>query len=101
MIKLVEIVADESVSWRSGEQSDGKVKYFLREIFVNPENVIYFVEDEIMKRKLTSGLLNLNIDSRQGFTKLSLRMGKDITIVGPPSTISEKLRTNKGNLLKG
>ena len=101
MIKLVEIIADESVPCHSGGQSDGKVKYFLREIFVNPEDVIYFVEDEIMKRKLTSGLLNLNIDSRQGFTRLSLRVGKDIVIVGPPSTILEKLRTNKSNILKG
>lgn len=101
MIKLVEIIADESVSCRFGGQSNGKIRYFLREIFVNPEDVTYFVEDEIMKRKLTSGLLNLDIDSRQGFTKLSLRVGKDIIIVGPPSAVLEKLRVNKNNILKG
>ena len=94
MIKLVEIYTNGT------QNGQGLTRYFLREIFINPVNVSFFIEDNNMKRKLVDGLVDLDIDSRQTFTKLSLRTGKEVTIVGPPSTISEKLKKDN-NLLKG
>jgi len=94
MIKLVEIFTNGT------HNGQGLTRYFLREIFVNPVNISYFIEDNNMKRKLVDGLVDLDIDTRQTFTKLSLRTGKEITIVGPPSTISERLG-GSSNLLKG
>jgi hypothetical protein len=78
-------------------------KYMLREVFINPEHVIYLRPDELAKRKLTENKFPDALDKRQEFTCLKLNSGHSgltITVVGSPSSIEEKLRTSK-QLLRG
>tara|TARA_A100001515_G_scaffold131861_1_gene119916 strand:- start:934 stop:1230 length:297 start_codon:yes stop_codon:yes gene_type:complete len=83
--------------------SSEEAAYSLREVFVNPEHVTCLREDVVTGKKLESGLLPSDLDSRQKFTKIHLNRGLsgiDLTVVGDPSTIQEKLLGTK-QLLKG
>mgnify|MGYP005814158661 FL=1 len=99
VVKLIEI-------FRHNRLSEGKLatrQYALREIFINPEHVVYLREDETYKKILEEGFLE-DIDDRQAFTKIYLnrgQMGIDLVVVGSPSIVQEKLGLNKQQLLKG
>lgn len=70
-------------------------KYILREIFVNPEHVICLRPDEKTKRRLLENKLPSELDNRQEFTCIQMNSGHsgfNITVVGNPSAIEEKLR---------
>jgi hypothetical protein len=104
MIRFIEVLTDNSISRYSEEAK--KRCHSLREIFVNPGNIVYFVEDTSMKHRLENDLLHLDIDKRQSFTRLFLKSGNvlsSMTVVGEPKTISEKLNTPdiKKHLLQG
>lgn len=99
VVKLIEI-------FRHNRLAEGKLatrQYALREIFINPEHVVYLREDETYKKILEEGFLE-DIDDRQAFTKIYLnrgQMGIDLVVVGSPSIVQEKLGLNKQQLLKG
>ena len=99
VVKLIEI-------FRHNRLSEGKLatrQYALREIFINPEHVVYLREDETYKKILEEGILEDIVD-RQAFTKIYLnrgQMGIDLVVVGSPSIVQEKLGLNKQQLLKG
>ena len=97
IVKLVEIYE------LNRQPAPDEISYSLREVFVNPEHVTCLREDLITSKKLKSGLLPEDIDNRQRFTKIHLNRGLsgiDLTVVGDPSTIQEKLVAPK-QLLKG
>ncbi len=78
-------------------------KYVLREIFVNPEHVICLRPDEKVKRKLLENKLPSELDKRQEFTCIQMNSGHsgfNITVVGGPSIVEEKLRPNR-KVLRG
>tara|TARA_Y100000310_G_C20256523_1_gene611583 strand:- start:95 stop:394 length:300 start_codon:yes stop_codon:yes gene_type:complete len=96
--RLTEIVKDKNIS--ENKQSS----YALREVFVNSEHVVCLREDFIFAKLLTEGQLMEDLDSRQAFTKVYLNRGQsgiDLTVVGSPGTIQEKLGLDKPQLLKG
>ena len=76
--------------------------YSLREVFVNPEQVVCIRPDNSFKQKLLEGTLPKNLDDRQEFTRIYLNRGQvglDVVVVGQASMIEQKL--NNKQLLKG
>jgi hypothetical protein len=63
--------------------------------------------DDAMNQRLNEGSLPLDLDVRQGFTKLYINRGQsglDVTVVGNPEIIQEKIdraSVRQKTLLKG
>ena len=87
--------------------SEGTLKnpYILKQIYINPQHVVCLREDEVYNRLLLEGRLMENMDKNQSFTKIYLNRGQagiDLTVVGSPSSIQEKLGlTSEKQLLRG
>ena len=95
IIKLVEVFESTSRS------RDAKTSYCLREVYINPDHVVCLREDLSMKRKLEADMLPEDMNPNQQFTRVSLNRGHsgiDLVVVGPPSAIENKLKTQ---ILKG
>ena len=95
IIKLVEVISDKGGTYLSQ-------KYKLKEIFVNPKHIVALREDNDMRVNMNEGTLPEGINSQMGFTRLYLDRGQhglDITVVGDPSHIREKLSLSKKELL--
>ena len=91
MVKLIEIVK-------------GTSKYSLREVYVNPQHVVYLREDGHIQKALVEGKLPEGLDHRQNFTRLVLENGNhgsEFVVVGSPSDVRTKLLGNKKELLHG
>jgi len=96
IVKLVEVYEIKNHNARSS--------YDLREVFINPEQITCLREDSLANTKLEAGLLPENLDRRQKFTRIHLNRGMsgiDVTVVGSPSSIKEKLNIENRTLLKG
>ena len=94
MIKLVEVV-------QSLKQS-----YSLREIYINPDHVVFLREDSRMKTRLNEGTHDFpeGLDTRQSFTKIQVRngtTGSEFIVIGSPKMIEAKLNGNTKDLLHG
>ena len=90
VVKLTEIYKINELM----ESGTTKASFSLRDIFVNPEHVVCLREDELHKGLLLEKRLLAGLDERQTFTKLYLNRGQsgiDLTVVGSPSVIQEKL----------
>ena len=82
--------------------------YTLRQIFVNPTQIVYVQEDIIFKRKLKEGIISLDLHQSTGFSKVRIHNGgstEDVTIVGTPEMIREKIErtsiSSRKQLLQG
>lgn len=101
MVKMVEIYQDSGVSSYT-ENAPPRKNYFLREIYINMKQVLSFREDSLTATKMMNGLLQLDLDPRQRFTKIKLADGnlsRSLIVVGSPSMVAEKLNDDKGILL--
>tara|TARA_R110000824_G_scaffold17084_2_gene69872 strand:+ start:3736 stop:4038 length:303 start_codon:yes stop_codon:yes gene_type:complete len=99
VIELIEVYKRDKMTEGKSEQS----KYALREVFVNPEHVVFLREDTVYKKMLEEGHIK-DMDNRQSFTKICMSRGQmeiDLVVVGPPNIVQEKLGLNKQQLLKG
>ena len=96
MLKLTEIYEDRKFSDR---------KFLLREVFINPEQVVYIRGDQSYKSLLEEGYLPDGLTSFQEFSRICLNqgqsLGSDIIVVGDPQSIEQKLREKQKQLLKG
>lgn len=98
MIKLVEICEKMSAS------NNSEKSYTLREVYVNPKHVVSLREESSFKQKLTEGNLPEGLDTRQGFTRITLdkgQIGLDIIVVGQPNIVETKLKGDRRELLHG
>ncbi len=80
--------------------------YNMRPVYVNPDFVVCLREDIQTLRMLQEGNSSLpeGLDSRHEFTKLHINSGNssfDITVVGSPDMVEEKLAAKNNSLLKG
>ena len=94
MVKLIEIVQNN--------RSD----FSLREVYVNPNHVVYLREDVLLKGKLQEHKLNFpeGLDTRQSFTRLQIHngtTGTEFIVIGTPSIVEAKLNAGKRELLHG
>jgi hypothetical protein len=85
MIKLIEVTQTY------------KNDYSLREIFVNPDHVVYLREDTHMKTRLDegNGKFPEGLDVRQSFTRLQVHngtTGTEFIVVGAPYLVESKLK---------
>ena len=100
-IKLVEVcIAD---AYTTIDRGGGLSKYTLREIYLNPEHIVALRPDFSMKRRLEEGRFAGELDERQEFTKVYVNRGQsgfDVTVVGNPDAVQEKLSSTK-QLLRG
>jgi hypothetical protein len=100
-IKLVEVCTADH--YTTLEHGGGLSKYILREIYINPEHIVALREDQAMKQRLEEGRFIGEVDNRQEFTKVYVNRGQsgfDVTVVGSPEAVQEKLSGNK-QLLRG
>tara|TARA_Y100000310_G_C20687031_1_gene819696 strand:+ start:2171 stop:2491 length:321 start_codon:yes stop_codon:yes gene_type:complete len=100
-VKLVEVCMADAYS--TIDQGGGLSKYILREIYLNPEHIVALRPDFSMKRRLDEGRFIGELDERQEFTKIYVNRGQsgfDVTVVGTPDVVQEKLSSTK-KLLRG
>ena len=103
IVKLIEIGREPNQISESGRSQE---VYSLKEIFINSEHVVCLREDETFKRRLKEGKLVDGLDERQSFTRIYMDRGQsgiDLTVVGAPGVIQQKLGLNAATkeLLKG
>ena len=94
MIKLIEIVQNH------------RTDFSLREIYVNPNHVVFLREDLVLKVKLQEHKASFpeGVDSRQSFTRMQIHngtTGTEFIVVGSPSVVEAKLNAIKKELLHG
>ncbi len=95
IIKLVEVTSDKGGTYLNQ-------KYRLKEIFVNPKHIVALREDNDMRVNMNEGTLPEGINPQMGFTRLYLDRGQhglDVTVVGNPDTVREKLNLSNKQLL--
>jgi len=88
MILLTEV-------FKLNEHATGVQKEFsLREVLVNPEHVFMLREDKKMSERQEKGLLPLDLDKRQKFTKVYFNTLNHsvISVVGETTLVTNKLR---------
>lgn len=101
LVTLTEVVSSNTNHFGSSVATQ---TYTLREVTVNPNHVICLREDSSIKSRLDEGRLPEGLDTRQSFTKVILDRGQsglELTVVGTPHQISEKLRVSTRELLRG
>mgnify|MGYP005822410339 CR=1 FL=1 len=104
LIKLIEIRQSSNVTKFTNKQ---KQQYFLSEVYINPDHVVYMREDPSFKKRLLSeGLSPDGLSDHQDFTRVNLsrsQSGVDIIVVGSVDNIQEKLGLTKGtkSVLRG
>tara|TARA_R110000824_G_scaffold236022_5_gene424799 strand:+ start:2257 stop:2562 length:306 start_codon:yes stop_codon:yes gene_type:complete len=100
IVKLIEVVS------RKEAQTLGalpEIKYSLREIFVNSDQVVCLRADDVVKQHLREGKMP-DLDQSQNFTRIHMNRGNsglDVVVVGSPHTVEEKIFKTQSRLLKG
>ncbi len=87
VVKFVEIIQNNSTA--------GSV-YQLQEVFINPNHIVYIRNAPWLKQALTEGQMPTGLDARQQFSTIHLSRGStgiDITVVGDPTAVREKIDT--------
>ena len=95
VIKFIEISRELSIT----ENKD----YKLREVYINPEHVVFMREDHNALRLLKEEQLPNDLDQRQRFTRITLNKGsngQELVVVGNPEMTEKKLFSNK-QVLRG
>jgi hypothetical protein len=95
VIKFIEISRELNIT----ENKD----YKLREVYINPEHVVFMREDHNTLRLLQEQQLPDDLDQRQRFTRIILNKGtngQELVVVGNPEMTEQKLFSNK-QLLRG
>ena len=78
-------------------------EYSLREVFVNPDQVVCLRADETVKQHLREGRMP-DLDQGQSFTRIHMNRGNsglDVVVVGAPAAVEEKIFKTQSRLLKG
>ena len=99
IVKFVEVF--ESTRVHSNESNR---TFALREVFVNPEQVVCVRSDVELQQRLQEGFLPDGLDPRQEFSKIYLNRGQsglDIIVVGRPAIIEKELQKSYKQVLKG
>jgi|TARA_Y100000310_G_scaffold344339_1_gene456544 uncharacterized protein YjbK len=103
LVKLVEISMQNAHTKISENAANFRNEYMLKEIYINPEHVVFMRENNKILTKISKTLLSEQLHPEQEFTMLRIDIGHsgmEVTVIGSLSTIQEKLNLNK-QLLKG
>ena len=76
--------------------------YLLREVLINPKNIMMLRDDPVLKEKITARGWPEGLDKRVEFCKLSMSTGAShstsISVVGDMRLIIEKLGMGEKNI---
>ena len=101
ILKLKEVYRDKKVS----SSPTQRMKYSLREIFVNTEHIIFIRPNESMSQILSEGLIDgISNSVPAEFCTVSLARGSngvDVTVFGSMEEFNEKINTNERGVLQG
>jgi hypothetical protein len=100
IVKLIEVVSRKEAQTLGAPP---EVKYSLREVFVNPDQVVCLRVDETVKQHLREGKMP-DLDQSQSFTRIHMNRGNsglDVVVVGSPEAVEEKIFKTRSRLLKG
>lgn len=85
--------------------SEGAAKsYSLREIYINPNQVICLRSEALFEKLLHEGRLLDGLDKRQKFTRVSVNTNlheEDIVVIGTIDEVYKKLNFESTQLLRG
>tara|TARA_R100000808_G_C2134649_1_gene143154 strand:- start:1147 stop:1449 length:303 start_codon:yes stop_codon:yes gene_type:complete len=98
IISLVEVFENTRVHSNQRSRS-----FDLREVFINPEQVVCLREDTQYNSLLVENKLPSGINKEQRFTRIHLNRGQsgiDVVVVGSPSQIQKKIFTSELKVLK-
>jgi len=98
LVKLVEVYK------KGAYTSNDKDNYSLRETYINPDHVSYMTENPGIPASLCETSSLKGLDDRQEYTTLHVntgQIGMKINVVGSLTSVQEKLRFNKREVLKG
>jgi hypothetical protein len=99
IIKLKEVYKNSS----STASPMSKMKYYVRDIFVNPEHIIYIRQNPSMLKRLQEGLV-VGTPPVTEFCTISLSRGQsgtDIVVVGNIEELNERLLNDQAGMLHG
>tara|TARA_Y100000310_G_scaffold132803_1_gene131764 strand:+ start:506 stop:820 length:315 start_codon:yes stop_codon:yes gene_type:complete len=103
IVQLTEVVEKRDLAKTNADRENDR-HFTLREIYINPDQVICLREDIRMVQYLNEGSLPVDLDPRQKFTKIYMNRGNagfDVVVVGGPTSIDEKIFSSERQLLKG
>lgn len=96
LVKLTEVCNNNAVT--------STQTFTLREVFINPDQVIMIREDFRLKELNESGLLKEGLSDDHRFSKLTINRGQsgtEVVVVGSPLVVEEALKNNQQQLLRG
>ena len=79
-------------------------EWYLSEMHLNADKVVYMAENNEMKTLLEEGKLNLGLLSNHSFTTIRINSSsgiEEIVVVGNPTTIESKMLKSNKHLLRG
>ena len=96
LIKLTEVCANGAVTTQQ--------QYTLREVFINPEHVVFIREEARLKQLNEENMLAAGLTTGHRFSKLTINRGHagtEIVVIGSPEIIEQQLQRPSQQLLKG
>jgi|ETNvirenome_6_85_1030632.scaffolds.fasta_scaffold00889_26 hypothetical protein len=101
ILKLKEVYRDKRMS----NSPTQRMRYSMRDIFVNAELIVFIRPNENMSQILSEGLIDgVPTASDAEFCTISLARGSggvDVTVYGSLEEINKKINTNKREVLHG
>ncbi len=82
-MKCIEIYVDRKKSHKS--------RYNLREVYINPNKILFVTEDKEIKSMLDDGIMD-DLSKDHEFTRVALDNGTTVSIVGSIETVLRKVK---------
>ena len=82
-MKCIEIHVDRKKSH--------KARYNLREVYINPNKILFVTEDKEIKSMLDDGIMD-DLSSDHEFTRVAFDNGTTVSIVGSIETVIRKVK---------
>ena len=70
--------------------------YSLKQIYVNPSQILYIQEDDRFTNDLKEGVMSIDIHQTTGFSKIRLDTNgifEELTVIGEPEVIHRKIES--------
>ena len=96
LVKLTEVCNNNAIT--------STQTFTLREVFINPDQVIMIREDFRLKELNENCKIKEGLSPDHRFSKLTINRGQsgtEVVVVGDPSFIEEELKNSNKRLLKG
>tara|TARA_B100001094_G_C18116583_1_gene764356 strand:- start:701 stop:958 length:258 start_codon:yes stop_codon:yes gene_type:complete len=81
-MKCIEIYVDRKKNHKS--------RYNLREVYINPNKILFVTEDKEIKSMLDDGIMD-DLSKDHEFTRVALDNGTTVSIVGSIETVLRKV----------